>query len=125
MEENKDESKEYIAHKIQLGYTYIVLRQEYNENVFYKVEIEQKQFDGQILRGYYPLKFKKDVDIPDGTRIKIKQGIENFYFKKDDPKHYTPVFYMQVNDFEIVDDVIQEYTDAMANTAESELDLPF
>lgn len=55
-----------------------------------------------------PVKFKKDIEVADKTRIKIKQGFENFYVKG-----YDTIFYLQINDFEILDDKIQEYNEAI------------
>lgn len=118
MEENKD----YIVHKVQAGYNYTVFKNENNGRAYYKIGIEQKQFDGQKIRGYMPVKFKKGVELEDKTRIKIKQGVENFYFKAEDTRHYNPIFYIQINDFEIIDNKIEEYNQDISGEDD---DLPF
>ena len=54
-----------------------------------------------------PVKFKKGVEVENGTRIKIKKGFENFY-----KKGFDTIFYMQINEFEVIDDKINEYNAA-------------
>jgi len=54
--------------------------------------------------------------VADKTRIKIKQGFENFYIKG-----YDAIFYIQINEFEILDNKIQEYNDSI----EEDIDLGF
>ena len=60
-----------------------------------------------------PVKFKQGVELQDRTRIKIKQGFENFYFAKNDPKHYNPLFYIQITEFEVIDDKIDAYNQSL------------
>ena len=109
----EEEKKDYIIHKVQAGFNYTVYRNDYNGKPYYKIGIEQKQPDGQKLRGYISVRFKNGVEVSDKTRIKIKQGFENFYFSKNDPKHFNPIFYIQINEFEILDDKIQAYNESM------------
>ena len=54
-----------------------------------------------------PVKFKKDIEVADKTRIKIKQGFENFYIKG-----YDTIFYLQINEFETLDNKIEEYNNS-------------
>ncbi len=118
-----EEETDYIIHKVQAGYTYIVFRNEHNGNVFYKIGIEQKTLDGQKIRGYMPVRFNSEIELPDKTKIKIKKGIENFYFAKNDTKHYNPVFYIQIIEFENMSEIIDDYNEDINNTNED--DLPF
>lgn len=119
MEENENN---YIIHKVRNDYNYIVYRNEYNEKVFYKIRIEQTLSDEQKLIGYVQVKFSGDIDIPNKTKIKINKAIENFYFAKNDVKHYNPIFYYQINDFEVIDsEAIQDYNEAVANSDAEEL----
>lgn len=111
----EEENKGYIIHKVQAGYNYVVYRSENNGRIFHKIGIEQKLPDGQKMRAYLSVRFKDGVDIPDKTRIKIKKGIENFYFSKNDSRHYNPIFYIQILEFENLDITAQEYTDAVIN----------
>ena len=76
--------------------------------MFYKIGVIQTLPDGQKLKGYKPVKFKKGVEVADKTRIKIKQAFENFY-----KKGYDYVLYLQINEFEILDDKINEYNESL------------
>lgn len=76
--------------------------------MFYKIGVVQNLPDGQKLKGYKPVKFKRGVEVADRTRIKIKQAFENFY-----KKGYDYVFYLQINEFEILDDKINEYNESL------------
>ena len=119
MEENENN---YIIHKIRNDYNYIVYRNENNGRVYYKIRLEQETVDGQKIIGYVQVRFAGDVDIPNKTKIKINKAIENFYFNKNDVRNYTPIFYYQINDFEVVDsDAIQNYNEAVANSDADEL----
>lgn len=55
-----------------------------------------------------PVKFKKGIELENKTRIKIKQAFENFYVKG-----YDTIFYLQINEFEILDDKIQAYNESV------------
>ena len=111
MEENEKDGA-YIIHKVQAGFKYFVNRSEYNGKVFYKIPVEQKLQDGQKIKAYIQVRFKDDVDLPDGSRIQIKKAIENFYFRKEDTRKYNPIFYYQILEFDNIGEVVQEYNDA-------------
>lgn len=117
-----EEEKQFIIHKVQAGYNYIVYRTELNGKIYYKIPIEQKLIDGQKLKGFVQVRFKTGVELKDRTKIKIKKAIENFYFAKSDIKHYNPIFYYLITDFENIDDTVQDYNEALENTEE---DFPF
>lgn len=94
----------------------------------YKTPIYQKQLDGTSKRAYMPIRFKKDVVLDNGTKIKIKQGFENFWLTAQDTQGYNPKFYIQVNDFEVIDspslqDAISDYN--QQTTSYDSDDLPF
>lgn len=63
-----------------------------------------------------PVKFKKGVELEDKTRIKIKQGFENFYIKG-----YETIFYMQINEFEVLDGKIEEYNNSLNDDFDEDL----
>lgn len=63
-----------------------------------------------------PVKFKKGVELEDKTRIKIKQGFENFYVKG-----YETIFYMQINEFEVLDGKIEEYNNSLNDDFDEDL----
>lgn len=118
-----EEENLYVISKVQAGYNYMVYRNENNGKVFYKIGIDQTLPDGQKMRGYMPVRFSKYIDVPDKTKIKVKKAIENFYFAKNDTKHYNPIFYMQIVDFENVSEIVEAYQDTVNNMSEE--DLPF
>lgn len=115
-----EEEKDFIVHKVQAGYNYTVYRSENNGKVFHKIGIEQKTADGQKIKAYLPVKFNSGIDVADRTRIKIKKGYENFYFSKNDPRHFNPLFYIQITEFENISDVMQNYNEAINNTDEDD-----
>lgn len=100
-EENK------ILHKINENYNYKVRRKDYNGTPFYSISVSQKLFDGQTIWGRKQVKFRKGVDIPDGTVIKIKKAFENFY--KD--KNNNDVFYYMILEYENISSAVEEYRD--------------
>ena len=119
MEQEIEEQKDYIVPKVQAGYNYMVFRKERNGNVFHKILIKQKLLDGQYLDAYMLVKFKKGIDLPNKTKIKIRKGFENFYVDK----YKNPVFYIQINEFDNIDDAVNDYAEAINNVDDD--DLPF
>jgi hypothetical protein len=114
MEEN-NKAEEYISHKLNAGYTYMVFRNDRNGKTFYKIGVKQKDLDGQEKTCYIPISFKKGVDVEDKTKIKIKQAIENVY-----AKGYDTIFTYKILEFDNLSDAVQEYA-----ASADELDLPF
>lgn len=106
MEENKN--NDYILHKINLGYNYTVYRKEYSGKTSYIIQISQKNMDGTIAdKAYVKVMFPKGTDLPDGTKIKIKKAVENFYLK--DGNKFNPVFTYYIKEFDLIGDPVQEY----------------
>ena len=114
MEEN-NKTGEYISHKLNAGYTYMVFRNDRNGKTFYKIPIKQKDFDGQEKTHYIPVSFRSGIDIPDKTKIKIKQAVENVY-----AKGYDTIFTYKILEFENLSEAVQEYA-----ASADDLDLPF
>lgn len=101
--ENKEEAELVEGYKIRAGNTYYVNRQEYNGNVFYKIPVIQKNYDGTTVTLYKNVVFKDKPDIADNTKIRIKKFVENGYYKKNDKNHYNPMFVLMIYDWEIVE----------------------
>lgn len=93
----------------------MVFRKDYNGKVFYNIGITQTQPDGQKINGYMPVRFKRGVELENKSKIKIKQAFENFY-----KKGFDTIFYLQITDFELLDDKIEAYTQAQE---EADLDM--
>lgn len=130
MEENNEE-KMYINYKVYAGYEYIVNRNDFNGQAKYNITVIQKTIDGQKIQVHIPVKFKKDVEVLDKTKIKIKQAYENVWYRADDKKHFQPILSIQINDFDIVEespeshsDEIQQYNNEMQQNND-DMDLPF
>lgn len=76
----------------------MIFRQEKDNKRFYSIGLSRKDQNGNYINGYITAVFKKDVDIANKTKIKIKDAWLGFNVK--DKKTYPHVF---VNDFEIVE----------------------
>ena len=90
-----------VGYKIESGREYMVFRNEYNGNVFYKIQITGKNLDGTVKKAYKIVRFKGDVDIPDKTLIKINAGFEDFYFGKD---KFNAIYTVVITDFDVIND---------------------
>lgn len=76
----------------------MIFRQEKDNKRFYSIGLSRKDQNGNYINGYITAVFKKDVDIANKTKIKIKDAWLGFNVK--DKKTYPHVF---VNDFEITE----------------------
>lgn len=106
----EEENKLYIKHKVQAGFNYTVYRNDRNGKSYYKICVTQKAFDGQETKHYIPVTFRKGVELPDKTKIKIKQAVENVYKKGFD----TISTYM-ILDFDNLSEAIEEFNQADSN----------
>ena len=108
----------------------MVFKNEYNGKVFYSIGISKKNQDGKYENGYINVRFKKDVELDNQTKIKIKKAWIDFYCK--DRKTFPYIF---VSDFEPVGekkDVFKEFGESIKTESQigeqieiSEEDLPW
>lgn len=121
----EEEKKKQIMYKIMAGSTYTVNRVDYKSHTFYKIPVSKNNLDETTLESYKIISFADDVDIPDGTKIKINSGYESFYMKDK----FNAIFTVVVTDFDIVNETtVEEYRDAVADytkSLENEMDVPF
>lgn len=125
MEENKDK----IYHKIEAGRKIRVFKSTYKERNYYKVQVTQKEYDGQTSKYYINLQFKKGVELNDpdgqGVDIIIHEAYENLRKNKND--EHNPVVYLMVTDFEICEREEQvqakAYSDFQQNLYENEVEI--
>lgn len=75
----------------------MVFKNEYNGKVFYSIGISKKNQDGKYENGYINVQFRKDVELENKTKIKIKQAWLDFYIK--DKKTFPYIF---INDFDLI-----------------------
>lgn len=127
MEENLEneefQEQNSIGYKIIAGREYTVQRQDYNGKTFYSIALQKKDLDGTVVFGKKTVRFKKDVELQDKTKIKILKGFEDFYQKDK----YNTIFTLFITEFEITEQpaevVNQAYDDFNSN--DSDWDLPF
>lgn len=121
MEENKNE---YIMRKVYVNSDYKVNAQTTaTGKTFYKLNVYQKQADGQVSWFKVPVTFANGVEVPDGCKIKIKQAIENFYYTNADTKKFNPIYSLYVKEFEIVEKLVQNFAEQLNSMSDD--DLPF
>ena len=119
-----EEKQPYINYKIKANKDYIVTRNDYAGKIYYKIEIEKKNYDDTIQKCFKNVKFitndNEEVDIPNGTQIRIKQAFEDFYFRKADK--FNPIFYLVITDYEITknsDEITKEAYENYYKTEEN------
>ena len=125
-EENKDELVE--DYKIRAGKPYKIIRQEFNEKVFYKIKVTKQNRNGTLMSAYKMVRFQDEPDIPDNTNIILLKFFEDFYFNKTDVRHYNPIFFIVVTDWKAAPLEASELDNALADYNESknqDLDMPF
>lgn len=110
------------GYKILCGKTYMVYRSEYGGKVFYKVQVFKTSRDGTNTKiiAYKNVSFANknlDCDIKDGTLIRPKKLMEDFFFSKSDK--YNAVWTVTFLDWDVVkseqeqiDDAIEVYQQA-------------
>lgn len=90
---------------------YTIFRNAVENKVYFKIGLSKKLQDGTFENGYVPIQFKKDVDLPNKTRIYLRQAWWTFYNKKvsvNGAEHKETVPYIFCNEFITVSDRIEE-----------------
>lgn len=109
----------------------MIFKSEYNDKPIYRIGLSKKDKNGNYIKGYMNVNFKKGVELDNMTKIKIKNAWLDFY--KVDIKTVPIIF---INDFEIVGenkkDPFEEYGDSIKTDFDlgeqieiTEADLPF
>lgn len=102
---------------------YMIFKSEYQNRVFYKIGISKKDQSGNYINGYINCGFRKDINLDNKTKIKIKKAWLDFYLKD---KITVPSIF--IYEFEIIsqeqkkEDPFEEFSNEVVLT---ELDLPF
>lgn len=119
------ESKEKwagISYKIMANRPYRVWRKEWNNKIYYNIQVSQTNYDGTISKWYRPITFKKGIEVPNETDIIIKKAVENLRPNAKDP--YNPITALMILEFETVANQEQmeqqAYADYRANIEENE-----
>lgn len=120
----EEEKKEYISYLFNTKKTYTVTAQANGGRIFYKIAIRKKASDGQELKNYMPIRFAKCEPVPDNTKIRIKNAMEDWYVNPKDTWNIVPV--LVIFDYEIIEntpeEAIQNFNSANINYTD---DLPF
>lgn len=107
--ENQDE--EYIIYKISTKNWHKVYKTSFKGKDFYKLLINQKNYDGTTNNYYKPVSFKKTLTPPqDGSIIRVKKAIENLYTNNIDK--YNPISTLLILDYELKEDEEQKKENA-------------
>lgn len=81
----------------------MIFRKDYDNRASYSIGLSKKDQNGNYINGYITAAFKKDVELENKTKIKIKEAWLGFNVK--DKKTYPHIF---INDFDIVDQPKQQ-----------------
>ena len=120
-------NNEKISYLFYANFNYPVNSKTNGGKTFYKIPIKKKNYDGQELQANILVRFAKCEPVPDGTVIRIKKAMEDWYINPRDTWNIIPV--LVIFDYEIVkrsdyvaEQAIQDYNNA--DTSYSD-DLPF
>lgn len=76
----------------------MIFRKDYNGKPIYSIGLSKKKKDGNYENGYMVANFKEGTDIPNKSKITIKQAWLSFYLKD---KQTIPTIF--INDYELVE----------------------
>lgn len=126
----EEEKQPRIYHKIEPDRKYRVWKKTYNDVDYYKIKVQQKNYDGTVDTFYQEIRFKKNVSVPNETDIKIKEAYENL--RKNPKDEYNPISYLVITEFEklesqeqIQKNALDEFNDVMDEIDSEDLELPF
>ena len=117
--------------RIQTNKEEMIFRNERNEKVSYSMGISHKLQDGTWEKGFIPVRFPKNTDLKNQTKIIIDEAWMDFY--KIDKKTYPYIFinkFSLPDDFEAIKQVQDSYIQPKEKTnfetnSETPDDLPF
>lgn len=114
-----EEEKPSRHYKIEVGDIITVRRQNVREHVFYKTSFRKTNFDGTISWYDKNLFFPKGTDIPDNTKIIVKDFFEDARPIKDN--RFVTNWTLFIKDWEVVADEKAAFSEY--NKAKSEFDI--
>ena len=95
--EQEKEQQHKIIYKIMPDIPYRVFVSYFGDRKFYKIQINQKEYDGTITKYYKQVHFKKGIDLENETEIIIEEAYENLYENKKDK--YNPISTLNIIKF--------------------------
>lgn len=97
----------------------MVFRNEHNGRVYHSIGLSKKLQDGTYEKGYMNCRFRKGVDVPNMTRIRITNGWIDFYNSQG--KTVPTVF---ISEFDYLDENINNDF-GFDSSLDGDSDLPF
>lgn len=127
----EEEKKGSIWYKIMPNKKYRIWRKDFNGQTFYNIRVSQKQYDDSTKYYYIPVTFKKGVEVPNETDIKIIKAIENIRENKnveEKVRPYNGIMSYLITEFEIVErqeqiesQALDEYNTTLEENEEIEI----
>ena len=68
---------------VENNFPVMVFRKDNEYGTSYSIGLNKKNKDGSYTNGYIPIKFKKEVELENQTKIFIKNAFLTFYINKD------------------------------------------
>ena len=68
---------------VENNFPVMVFRKDSEYGTSYSIGLNKKNKDGSYTNGYIPIKFKKEVELENQTKIFIKNAFLTFYINKD------------------------------------------
>ena len=96
---------------LEAGKITMVFVKEFDGRKIYSIGLSKKNKNGSYENGFMSARFKKDVDIANKTRIKIKEAFLSFNVK--DNKTFPYIF---INDYEIISETNPEHKEIQEMT---------
>lgn len=127
----EEEKKGSIWYKIMPNKKYRIWRKDFNGQTFYNIRVSQKQYDDSTKYYYIPVTFKKGVEVPNETDIKIIKAIENIRENKnveEKVRPYNGIMSYLITEFETVErqeqiesQALDEYNTTLEENEEIEI----
>jgi len=96
---------------LEAGKITMVFVKEFDGRKIYSIGLSKKNKNGNYENGFMSARFKKDVEIANKTRIKIKEAFLSFNVK--DNKTFPYIF---INDYEIISETNPEHKEIQEMT---------
>lgn len=106
----KEEKQPMIYYKIMANKKYRVFKNTYNDRNYYRIQVKQKNYDGQEDIYYINVQFKRNIELPNESDIIIKEAYENIRPNKLDK--FNGIHYLVITDFEKVENEEQAQAQA-------------
>ena len=100
----------------------MVFRKDNEYGTFYTIGMSRKLEDGSYENGYMDVRFNKDVELENMTKINIKESWVTFYLKDEGGYKITKP-YVRISKFELAEDNTQ--VDSSDEIVINPDDLPF